>query len=181
MEWDLIWELVAQTGQVSGLEMAVRASWELPSSVCPGCLRVACRDWVHTCLHCYFKTVLWGTLYIYFQGTTVERLSVLASSFSAGCSWCPPGTNTALKMGQSLWITTTTVVNDTTLKCLMAVNGITWTREEGMDPNFTLGSIKRDFLSSLSLKDCSLPVCSAGRTAWMHWTKLVAFAVVLSC
>lgn len=29
MEWDLIWELVTQTGQVPGLEMAVRASWEL--------------------------------------------------------------------------------------------------------------------------------------------------------
>lgn len=26
MEWDLLWELVTQTGQVSGLERAVRAS-----------------------------------------------------------------------------------------------------------------------------------------------------------
>lgn len=68
MEQDLIWELLTQTGQVSGLEMAVKASSELPSSVCPGCPRMGYWDWVHTHLHCYVKTVLWGTLNIYFRG-----------------------------------------------------------------------------------------------------------------
>lgn len=134
---------------------------------------MGCRDWVHTCLHCYFKTVLWGTLCIYFQGTTAQRLSVLASSFPAGCSWCPPGTNTTLKLGQSLWITTTEMPY-----------GCKWNhvdcREEGTDQSFTLRSLKRDFLSSLSQRGFSLPVCSAGCPGWMHWTKPVAFAVVLS-
>lgn len=65
-----------------------------------------------------------GNLVYLFSGDYCAE--ALSSSFSAGCSWCPPGTNIVLKMGQSLWITTTTVVNNMTLKCLMAVNGIMW-------------------------------------------------------